>query len=344
MHSFHCLIDVPSCVNSHFDVLLEPAEPGQLYTRGFRLDDPSQAKAVELAKQVGMCDTCVGDQPKGFRAAMTATVSEMNSADGSVPPTITIKQIMNSNEYVGTDTSACQALYGMEDITDMKTSSGGSFLDGLAVNPNNGNSAQAKFRKRTLAHGSLMLVGWGLLLPSGTITARFFKHRPDGLWFKIHRALQIFGLLLALAGWVIALVSFSVFGNKGLTNYRHGICGMVVMVLGLLQPINAFLRPHPPKDGEEKSSLRQGWECLHKSSGWIAVALAVPTIVLGTMSLPNPETTRTFQIAYGGGCWGLLVLLTGYIMYDKKNFKDVTATEKTVDVEASDKKEEATPE
>jgi hypothetical protein len=169
----------------------------------------------------------------------------------------------------------------------------------------------------------------GLLLPCGTIIARFFKHRPNGLWFKLHRGLQVFGLSLALIAWIIALTQFNVFGNVGFTNYRHGICGMIVMVLGLLQPINAMLRPHAPEDASaEKTTLRTAWEYYHKGSGWFAVLLAIPTIVLGTLSLFSPDEMKTFQIAYGVGCGSVISLLIGYIFYDKKTFIEKEEEEK----------------
>jgi hypothetical protein len=173
-----------------------------------------------------------------------------------------------------------------------------------------------------LAHGLLMMIGWGLLLPAGAIIARFCKHRPNGLWFKLHRGIQIFGLLLTIIGWIIALTYFDGFGGgEGFVSYEHGICGMVVMILGCLQPFNAFIRPHAPEDpAEDKTTLRTTWEVIHKGSGWFAVLLAIPTIALGSLSLPySVDDKNTFQITYGA-CWGCLLVLIAYICYDKKTY------------------------
>ena len=41
------------------------------------------------------------------------------------------------------------------------------------------------------------------------------------------------------------------------------------------------------------------------------------TIGLGTTILPNPDDQRTFQIAYGAGCGGLLLLLVVALHVDK---------------------------
>ena len=58
-----------------------------------------------------------------------------------------------------------------------------------------------------VAHGSLMIVAWALLLPCGVVVASRLKHLGP-LWFKLHLILQISGLAVALAGFVIALSQF----------------------------------------------------------------------------------------------------------------------------------------
>lgn len=42
------------------------------------------------------------------------------------------------------------------------------------------------------------------------------------------------------------------------------IMGLVVMILGWLQPLNAFIRPHPAAKNEEKPKKRLVWEIVHK--------------------------------------------------------------------------------
>ena len=91
--------------------------------------------------------------------------------------------------------------------------------------------------------------------------------------------MQVSGLLLALAGWAIALTHFDVFTGPVTKSTIHGGLGMTVMTLGLLQPLNAFFRPHPP---ERKTAARVAWERLHKCSGWAAVGLGLVTVLLGT--------------------------------------------------------------
>jgi hypothetical protein len=52
---------------------------------------------------------------------------------------------------------------------------------------------------RLQAHAWLMVIGWGLLLPSGAVVAHSFKSLGP-IWFRIHRTVQILGLSCALTG------------------------------------------------------------------------------------------------------------------------------------------------
>jgi len=344
-HSVHCLVDVNSCVSSPFEILLDPkGGPDELFKRGWQLDEPSKQQAIALAQSVGSCSTCdpannrQNSHVEGFRMAALATILDLNEDDASLPPIISVQEIQDTTAFVSTNgESACSVLFGVDDILDVAASSsatgesdtgdgedesqgGGSILENIVVGVDPAQAGNS-LRRTHMIHASLMMISWGFLLPSGTILAKFFKHRPDGLWFKLHRAIQSFGLLLAIIGWIIALMNFNVFLDVGFRNYQHGICGMVVMILGILQPLNAIARPHLPKDGEEKAFKRKAWEIVHRGSGWAAVLLAVPTIWLGTLSLPNPSDTTLLQIGYGSGCIGGLLLLLIYIFWDKKNFE-----------------------
>jgi protein-S-isoprenylcysteine O-methyltransferase Ste14 len=175
-----------------------------------------------------------------------------------------------------------------------------------------------------------MLIGWGYLLPSGAIFARFFKHRPNGLWFQIHRGLQITGLILAIAGWIVALTSFTSLLDKPLNNYRHACLGMTTMILGLIQPLNAIVRPYPPREGEDPTMARCTWEIVHKGLGYISLILAVVTIGYGTTLLPKLEQQRAFQYAYGIGAGGIILLLLIGLNMDKSKYTAVATSKDDV--------------
>ncbi|KAL1496873.1 hypothetical protein AB1Y20_014456 [Prymnesium parvum] len=152
--------------------------------------------------------------------------------------------------------------------------------------------------KLKLLHGVLMAFGWGFMLPAGAIIARFYK-RLGPLWFTLHKLLQVGGLLVVVGSWAIAIAQFAPFG---LTNesMAHFVLGNIVTALGVLQPINALLRPH------HGARFRSEWEVLHKLSGWLSLALAIPTIVIGILLLGTqaddffPGVEMGCFIAYGG--------------------------------------------
>ena len=131
-------------------------------------------------------------------------------------------------------------------------------------------------------HGVLMLLGWGVLLPAGVLIARYLKWKGP-LWLKLHIGLQISGLALGLAGLILALLQF---GPLGGSLGGHSLMGLLVSALGLLQPINGVLRP---KKGAISTPRRRAWEVVHKGVGWFALALAVPTLVTGMLTLDKQE-------------------------------------------------------
>jgi len=77
------------------------------------------------------------------------------------------------------------------------------------------------------------------------------------------------GLLLGLAGFI---ASWFMVALKLLT--AHMVIGIIVTALGLLQPINAFFRPHK-EPGQPATRFRVWWEYLHKGSGYVAMILGL---------------------------------------------------------------------
>lgn len=86
-------------------------------------------------------------------------------------------------------------------------------------------------------HGVLAIFGWGVLLPIGTIIARYFQHK-DPLWFYLHIVIQLLGYLIGLAG-VLAGISLY---NKLHSDFRsHKGLGIFVLVLGSLQVSSSYM-------------------------------------------------------------------------------------------------------
>ena len=153
-------------------------------------------------------------------------------------------------------------------------------LSGAAASGAGGALPLTRLAQMKLVHGSLMLTGWGFTLPLGVVIASQLKGVKDPLWFQLHRALQLVGLALALGAFVIALIEFAPFGGG-----VHGSLGVTAMALGLAQPLNAFLRPHP----QPRTPWRRVWEALHKGSGYAALMLACAAIITGLVLLDTQE-------------------------------------------------------
>jgi len=79
-------------------------------------------------------------------------------------------------------------------------------------------------------HGWL---SWGFLIPLGVVIACFRTVRGMGTWwFHLHRALQILGFLVSLAGLAVGVYLDP--GQGGLF-WQHKIIGVTVNVLALVQ-------------------------------------------------------------------------------------------------------------
>jgi len=135
----------------------------------------------------------------------------------------------------------------------------------------------------------------------------------------MERAIPRAAMALAVAGWVIALVHFRPVGSANAKLAAHGICGTVVMVLGLLQPLNAVVRPHK---GAQRRLL---WEVVHKGSGWTALVLAVGTVGLGISIFSDqekvafPNAAAYFNAAYAAA-WGIIaIMLVGFALDTRFN-------------------------
>ncbi len=151
-HTVHCLLDVDICYNSHFEVLVDPEQSGDLYTRGYRLTDGSKQRMLDLGRSIGSCSTCVngydGDmQKKGFRAVMTATVVDLNENDNDAPPLIRTSDIRHSNN-LGSD--PCRLVFNMTEgvgvpsPTSPGTADSSSDVDSLAES-SDGSKPQTRF-------------------------------------------------------------------------------------------------------------------------------------------------------------------------------------------------------
>jgi hypothetical protein len=127
-------------------------------------------------------------------------------------------------------------------------------------------------------HIVCMMLSWGLVLPVGALMAISFRGllQTNVMWFKLHIALQLTGVALSIAGFVVAFTNIA-------SHFKdtHQIMGTVVFAGGLYQAAQGFVRPHRPAKGETATTIRKVWEICHKGFGRIVIILAWVNIFLG---------------------------------------------------------------
>lgn len=167
-----------------------------------------------------------------------------------------------------------------------------------------------------MAHGSLMFIGWGVFLQFGAFMARYGKKLPKvggvPAWFFIHRLFQPLGYLIALIGFIIAIVFTQQGGGPHFAGV-HQALGLTTMILGLVQLAIVPFRPHPPnkeKGETEPTLIRKLWEFKHWYVGRAALILTVVTIFYGL----NVIGAGVGLIAAYGAFVGVSVLL--YIIFE----------------------------
>lgn len=168
-------------------------------------------------------------------------------------------------------------------------------------------------------HARFMTLAWGVVIPAGVLIARYFKVTksqkwPDQLdnlfWWHAHRALQIASCLAAC--WaVLYVVDWELMSSEKNAVNLHEILGWLVMLLAAGQLFGPFLRGSKGEpvdclgDHIQMTRRRCVFEILHKSGGYLALLVAMLTILLG---LYNTDAPRWMWIVITG-YWTVLGLV-----------------------------------
>jgi hypothetical protein len=190
-----------------------------------------------------------------------------------------------------------------------------------------------------------MFAAWGVLLPLGVLVAATLRDF-DPTWFRLHRGLNYAGLAAALAAWIVALVKLgplNVGSESGALPSAHAVVGMLVMILGLLQPVNAILRPHK---GEKYRPL---WEIVHKTTGRVAWAGGLANVMVGIVLFRERDTCASVWPVIAYAVW-LCVYVGGWIglefraraiRHRSATVEELTAKQPAVSGEKAEDDEEA---
>ncbi|KAL2548619.1 Cytochrome [Forsythia ovata] len=158
--------------------------------------------------------------------------------------------------------------------------------------------AEEDLRPVLAVHGFMMFLAWGILLPGGTLAARYLKHVGDG-WFQIHVNLQYSGLVIVFLGFLFAVAELRGFTFHSL----HVKFGMLAILLAIAQPVNAYLRPKKPSNGEEVSARRLIWEYIHVITGRCAIVIGGAALITGMKHLGDRYGDENIH----GLIWALII-------------------------------------
>jgi len=124
-HSYHCLLDVPLCYNSGFQVLGEKDPTTKLHCLGFRLDDTETVLAAGRGKgKMGYCTSCGGgmdtDPEYGYRATVKGTVKELGDGTTGLvtsTPMLTNIEVLDDTVECGDDATIPPLCVRSMDVT-----------------------------------------------------------------------------------------------------------------------------------------------------------------------------------------------------------------------------------
>src|SRR3569832_2019332 len=60
VHSVHCLIDVPNCLASPYEILTDPPSGSDMFVRAWTLSSSAKEAVLAVARAEGVCGTCSG--------------------------------------------------------------------------------------------------------------------------------------------------------------------------------------------------------------------------------------------------------------------------------------------
>nr|CAB3484983.1 unnamed protein product [Digitaria exilis] len=180
--------------------------------------------------------------------------------DGNLPPSNTLQLPMHQN-------MASRAF---------------NYTSGMSSNAGSGDEAFPPERK----HGLLGMMGWGVLMPIGMLTARYFR-QLDPCWFYTHMAIQVAGFAVGIAAIVLG---FRLNGD-GIKNVDvHKALGIAILAMASLQVLAILARP------DKTSKVRRFWNWYHHNIGRAAILLAIGNVFLG---LSIAQEISAYIVSYG---------------------------------------------
>ncbi|KAI9185783.1 hypothetical protein LWI28_010607 [Acer negundo] len=154
-----------------------------------------------------------------------------------------------------------------------------------------------------MVHGVLNIVGWGIFLPVGVMTARYLRVHPKETkwWFCLHVSCQIVGYILGTFGWIVGL--WLGHASKYYIFHKHRTLSIFIFTFSTLQMLALRLKP------KRKDEYRKFWNLYHHCLGYALLAAISVDIFLGIGILKPLD--HAWKWSYVGilGILGVIFLL-----------------------------------
>ncbi|GAB2274982.1 hypothetical protein Dimus_009751 [Dionaea muscipula] len=127
-----------------------------------------------------------------------------------------------------------------------------------------------------LVHGVINAVSWGIMIPIGTVIARYLRAHVQALgpcWFYAHACVQLVGFLLGSIGFGIGIRLGEL--SPGKVYGLHRNLGFIAFCLGSTQMLALFFRP------KTTDRYRKYWKSYHHFVGYGCMVLGVVNVFQG---------------------------------------------------------------
>lgn len=146
-----------------------------------------------------------------------------------------------------------------------------------------GLDAQAARMQQFGFHALSMFAVWGILVPAGVMTVRFFKHKA--FWLNFHKWAMMMAATLTIPAAGQALAA----GGSG-ESVAHGFIGVSVAIIIVLQALLGIaIRSWLQSDNSPPVSFYR-YRILHRVLGWLLVLFGMTNCYLGVkMLIPSAQ-------------------------------------------------------
>ncbi|KAK6919245.1 AIR12, DOMON domain [Dillenia turbinata] len=124
-------------------------------------------------------------------------------------------------------------------------------------------------------HGIMNAISWGIMLPLGTVTARYLRHIQalGPTWFYFHAGVQLSAYFIGTVGFAIGIRLGEL--SPGVTYGLHRKLGFAAFCLGGLQTLALLFRP------KSTHNFRKYWKSYHHFVGYACVVLGIVNVFQG---------------------------------------------------------------